>query len=338
MYIDASEGVHTAHAWYVRVHRSKAHGTQFFARGAWSPELARRQETSLRACAVAKAMQEATEHASFKTFLYYWDGRDGPRWQGWWLSPDCVGSESFLAFSHGDARSPDLCREWQTGEGAIGMHVGSLGDGVVGVRAGGLGFEGAYELVRHAHEHDGRPVYCRARDLTETELPAMRGTTVVYSTQASLTDVPAGAVVGVPVSVDAQLTPFGAIDTGAVLNWVRGEPVAAAEEAEAAPVLHQSLRVETAADLELELSKGANQRVSLPGLADEDSPLPVGWVVAEQSAEAVTASVRSFLLRAASDLETALPDAVRRLPQVVELAARVRRLVEERGFFVCVWS
>ena len=68
------------------------------------------------------------------------------------------------------------------------------------------------------------------------------------------------------------------------------------------------------------------------------SPLPVGWVVAEQSAEAVTASVRSFLLRAASDLETALPEPVRVLPQVVALAARVRRLVEERGFSVCVWS
>ena len=286
-------------------------------------------------------MQEASEHvASFKTFLYYWDGRDGPRWQGWWLSPDCVGSESFLAFSHGDARSPDLCREWQTGEGAIGMHVGSLGDGVVGVRAGGLGFEGAYEHNHtHAHEHGGRPVYCRVRDLTEAEIPAMRGTTVVYSTQASLADAPASAaVVGVPVSMDAQLTPSGAIDTEAVLNWVRGEPVAAAEEAEVAPLLHQLLRVETAADLEVELSKGANQRISLPDLADEDSPLPVGWVVAEQSAEAVTASVRSFLLRAASDLETALPDAVRRLPQVVELAARLRRLVEERGFSVCVWS
>ena len=317
------------------VARHTAHNSSRAEPGARVGAAPSKKFARLRGC---EAMQEATEHASFKTFLYYWDGRDGPRWQGWWLSPDCVGSESFLAFSHGDARSPDLCREWQTGEGAIGMHVGSLEDGVVGVRAGGLGFEGAYELVRHAHEHDGRPVYCRARDLTETELPAMRGTTVVYSTQASLTDVPAGAVVGVPVSVDAQLTPFGAIDTGAVLNWVRGEPVAAAEEAEAAPVLHQSLRVETAADLELELSKGANQRVSLPGLADEDSPLPVGWVVAEQSAEAVTASVRSFLLRAASDLETALPDAVRRLPQVVELAARVRRLVEERGFFVCVWS
>lgn len=286
-------------------------------------------------------MQGPSEHvASFEPFLYYWDGRDGPQWQGWWLSPDCVGSERFLAFSRGDVLSPDLCHEWQTGEGAIGMHVGSLGDGVVGVRAGGLGFEGAYEHdSRHAHKHGGRPVYCRVRDLTEAEIPAMRGTTVVYSTQASLADVPASAaVVGVPVSMDAQLTASGAIDTEAVLNWVRGEPVAAAEEAEVAPLLHQLLRVETAADLEVELSKGANQRISLPDLADEDSPLPVGWVVAEQSAEAVTASVRSFLLRAASDLETALPDAVRQLPQVVELAARLRRLVEERGFSVCVWS
>jgi len=280
-------------------------------------------------------MQEGLEHvASFEPFLYYWDGRDGPQWQGWWLSPDCVGSERFLAFSGGDVPSPDLCREWQTGEGAISMDVAYLEDGMICVRAGGSGFEGAYE---HDRTHLGRPVYCRVRDLTETELPASsRAATVVYSTRASLADGHAsGAVVGVPVAVE-EAQPGS---TEVVLNWVRGEPMAAArEEAEAPPVLRQALRVETVADLEVELSKGANQRISLPELADDDSPLPVGWVVAEQSAGAVTASVRSFLLRAASDLETALPEAVRRLPQVVELAARLRRLVEDRGFSVCVWS
>ena len=98
-------------------------------------------------------MQEASEHVTpFEPILYYWDGRDGPQWQGWWLSPDCVGSEHFLAFSPGNALSPDLCREWQTGDRAIGMHVGRLGTDVVGVRAGGLGFEGAYERDRaHAN-------------------------------------------------------------------------------------------------------------------------------------------------------------------------------------------
>ena len=283
---------------------------------------------------------EDSEVASFETFLYYWDGRDGAQWQGWWLSPDCVGSERFLAFSRGDVPSPELCREWQTGEGAIGMRVANLDGGMIGVRAGGLGFEGAYEHDRtHQHAHGGRSVYHRVRDLTEAEAPTMdqvRAATVIYSAQSSLTHVPAsGAVVGVPVVLESQRS---ASHTASVLNWVRGEPAAAAAAAAVAPILYQSLRIDTAADLEVELSKGASQRLSLPLLADEDSPLPLGWVVAEHSAVAVTASVRSFLLRAASDLETALPEEVRCLPQVVELAARLRRLVLERGFTVCVWS
>ena len=61
----------------------------------------------------------------------------------------------------------------------------------------------------------------------------------VYSTRASLADGHAsGAVVGVPVAVE-EAQPGS---TEVVLNWVRGEPMAAArEETGAPPVL--ALRV-----------------------------------------------------------------------------------------------
>ena len=111
-----------------------------------------------------------------------------------------------------------------------------------------------------------------------------------------------------------------------------------AAEAEASPVLRQSVRVESEADLEVEVVKRPEERLSLPELHDDESPPPVGWVVAEQSNEPLSRSVRAHLLAAASDLETGLPEHIRCLPQVVELAAKLRGLVAERGFTLCVWS
>eukprot|EP00616_Rhizochromulina_sp_CCMP1243_P006123 CAMPEP_0118979930 /NCGR_PEP_ID=MMETSP1173-20130426/27051_1 /TAXON_ID=1034831 /ORGANISM="Rhizochromulina marina cf, Strain CCMP1243" /LENGTH=778 /DNA_ID=CAMNT_0006930219 /DNA_START=46 /DNA_END=2382 /DNA_ORIENTATION=- len=42
-----------------------------------------------------------------KTYLYYWDDRDGVAFQGWWICFS-VGSQNFVAFKHGDLASPDL--------------------------------------------------------------------------------------------------------------------------------------------------------------------------------------------------------------------------------------
>jgi hypothetical protein len=274
------------------------------------------------------------EPTALETFLYFWDDRDGPWWQGWWLTPDSIGSDSFLAFSQGTAATPDCCREWKGGAGAIiDMSVVMIADNVVGIRAAGLGFEGAFELDRsQVHAHGGRPVYRRQRDLTPEEASSIDelAAYVIYSSGSSLTDLSSsGAVVGLPVAVASDTTQRA-------LNWVNGDGEAAEEVA--GPLLRHALHVESEADLEAEICKGADARVSLPGLADEDSPLPMGWVVAEASNEPITRSVRGFLLTAASDLETELPEHIRCLPQVVELAAKLRKLVEERGFTLCVWG
>ena len=288
------------------------------------------------------------------TCLYYWDESDGPQWQGWWITPDHVGNDRFFAFSRGAAASPDECRSWRGGDRSIDMCVASLGGGAMGVRASGLGFEGVYERESEERGH-GRPAFRRTRDLTAAEAAridaasAAAPSTVVYSQQMTLADLPssseeapAAIAVGVPLDLPAAVTP------AAALEWVRGggeeggQHAGAAgsppEEAAAEPMLRLSLRVESAAELDQVVRKEAAERLSLPELSDEESPLPVGWVLAERSAAPVSGTVRRFLLLAAHQLEEELPESYRSLPQVRELAASLRRLVVERGFTLCVWA
>lgn len=298
---------------------------------------------------------EAT--AAVETFLYYWDDRDGQAYQGWWITPGYVGNDAFLAFSPGDTQSPDQCGAWRGGAGLLDVCVARIGDDAIGVRAAGKGFEGAFEVDKaltqqHTHGSPARSIYKRSRDLSDEETDAvdcMRAGTVVYSASTSLTDAAAlsgstaSPVVGVPLGGPLPAS------TQAVLQWAQG----GAEEEDAAlptasavaaapvgpPTLRLSLRVETAADLDVELTKGADEQVSLPALADDDeSALPVGWVVAERSHLPVTGSVRSFLLTAARHLEEELPEQYRSLPAVVQLAAQLRKMVDERGFEVCVFG
>lgn len=295
--------------------------------------------------------------APVETFLYFWDDRDGPQFMGWWITPGHVGNDAFLAFSPGYAQSPDQCGVWRGGAELLDVCVASLGSKTMGVRAAGKGFEGAFEAdeaLARQHTHGARSIYKRSRDLSDEEAAAidrMRGGTVVYSASTSLSDAAAlssGAaspVVGVPLGGPLPTS------TQAVLQWVQGgaEEEAAEEETPpttrvgstaplGAPTLRLSLHIGTAADLDVELTKGAHEQVSLPALADDESPLPVGWVVAGPSRQPVTGCVRSFLLTAARHLEEELPEQYRALPHVVHLAAQLRKMVDERGFQVCVWS
>ena len=296
------------------------------------------------------------------TYLYFWDDRDGPQFQGWWITPGYVGNDAFLAFSPGSAQTPDQCSTWRGGAELLDVCVASLASETMGVRAAGKGFEGAFEvdevLTRQHGPSSARSIFKRSRDLSDVEVDAidrMRGGTIVYSAStslaaaAALSGSAASPVVGVPLGGPLPTS------TQAVLQWVQGgaeEEEEEEEEEEAppttrvepaavpgAPRLRLSLRIETAADLDAELTKGAHEQVSLPALADDDeSPLPVGWVVAERSHRSVTGSVRSFLLTAARHLEEELPEQYRALPAVVQLAAQLRKMVDERGFQVCVWS
>ena len=280
---------------------------------------------------------------TFEVYLYYWDDRDGPHWQGWWFAPDAVGSERFLAFSNGAASSPEQCQSWRGGERSLTLRVARLEDGeVMGVRAPGLGFEGAY--VRddaHPHDHQGRPVFRRTRDLESAEI--------------SRIDAEVATDTGVAVGVPLVAAGLPAADAVSALAWVQsGElpavppAVGAAEgdELGAATVgtvvvgsaLRMSLRVESRADLEQLVTKGASERLSVPQLADELSPLPVGWVVAARTAETTTRSVRDHVLHAADNLDQGLPEAYRELPQVQEQIRRLRQLVEACGFDLCVWD
>ena len=35
--------------------------------------------------------KKLVENETHSTFVYYWDGRDGPSFSGWWIGPDEVG-------------------------------------------------------------------------------------------------------------------------------------------------------------------------------------------------------------------------------------------------------
>ena len=51
------------------------------------------------------------EHMGFgardrEVWLYFWDLRDGPDFNGWWITPDFVGNNDFFFSSNEDAPTP----------------------------------------------------------------------------------------------------------------------------------------------------------------------------------------------------------------------------------------
>lgn len=312
----------------------------------------------------------------FETFLYYWDDRDGINWQGWWIAPD-VGSSSFMAFARGDAETPVLCPAWRRGDSQlIDMHVAWLGCNVIGVRAPNICFEGVYTIeATHPHEHGGRPVFRRVRDLEVDELHELDRTrtivaadVVVYSRKLTLADVtstaPAktdhdgyDAIIGVPLN-------SAAMDAESLLAWVQGADSQSVQAISVAGSAHaalssveqqtleeaqvgsfdpqaspsQSIRIESMADLDLVLTKGATECLTIPELADEDSPLPMGWVLAARSTHPEIRTVREHVLLATEHLDKGVSPDIRALPQVDEQIRKLRSLVEDLCFTICVWN
>ena len=55
------------------------------------------------------------EHMGFgardrEVWLYFWDLRDGPDFNGWWITPDFVGNNDFFFSSNEDAPTPVDCK------------------------------------------------------------------------------------------------------------------------------------------------------------------------------------------------------------------------------------
>jgi hypothetical protein len=300
-------------------------------------------------------------------WLYYWDDRDGPGWQGWWIAP-AVGSESFMAFAPGDFSSPAGARAW-VGDWLLDVHVAELEHSVLAVRAAGMAFEGAY--TRLQRENHGKPVYRRERDLSAAEVAFMGedpSDVVIYGRQMPLArDSASRPVEGVPVGVALDIT-------RTALGWVTGsgslpegfcspssgeaaatEGAASVAVASAWPMViahgvasasptpsrapRRTVHVDGPAGLDVVVSKGPDEWLSVPELADdEDWPLPVGWVLAERSILHVTSTVRELLETAIAHLSDDLPESLRTLPQVLEQVRTLRRLLEQGGFRVCAWS
>ena len=312
----------------------------------------------------------------FCPHLYYWDGADGPNWQGWWLSPE-VGSDSFMAFANGDIECPEKATNWRSGEGGIDLRVGVISSGppsIVGVRAPTMmGLEGAYRDDGTTHDRGaGRRIYKRYRDLHADEVAGLDEPAVVtYSSAFTLNSLPSPIADISPVQQQQQQQQaIIGVAVGAALDWVnggdgsgivqgvalsdaeaeRGAPSAAAVVASSAlvaasgPVLAPvlSARIECAADLEQLVTKREDEVLSVPELHDEDSPLPMGWVVAARgvAAASTTRTVAEHLLHAVDELEHGVAPEIAALAPVRRQVERVRGLLRlvEGPFTVCVWS
>ena len=142
-----------------------------------------------------------------------------------------------------------------------------------------------------------------------------------------------------PSAMDAQ-----AALTQAALDWVGHvpEPAASAsadlgEAVSDADELQFTVDVAGEAELQTVVAKAADERLSIPELADDESPLPRGWVLAERGAD-TCATVRDHLLEAVANLEHGLPAEVAALPAVREQVKRLTELADRGGFRLCVWS
>lgn len=300
--------------------------------------------------------------SAFAPWLYYWDDRDGPNWQGWWLAPE-VGCDTFMAFANGDARSPEEAIGWRTGDALVDMQIMLIEDGLLGVKAPSLAtLEGVYALeTAHPHSHGGRPVFKRARDLTPEEVLRLdneraAAEVVTYTREMRLDGSAAASssrsVIQEPV-MGVAANPLGVVGVptvASVLDWVNGgegvvvqgmplvdTPACATEEVKQ-PL--QTVRIVSAADLDQQITKGADEILSIPELHDEESPLPVGWVVVGRSSALVASSVRRHLSQAVTSIENELSNEVATLQPVQQQASSLRRLVDlaDGPFTVCVWS
>ena len=143
-----------------------------------------------------------------------------------------------------------------------------------------------------------------------------------------------------PSAMDAQ-----AALTQAALDWVGhvpDAPAAAAEFGDPASdddALQFTVDVTGEAELQTVVAKAAGERLAIPELADDESPLPRGWVLAERGAD-TCATVRDHLLEAVANLEHGISAEVAALPAVREQVRRLKELADRGGFpfRLCVWG
>ena len=252
-------------------------------------------------------------------YLHFWDNRDGDDYCSWWITYE-IGSEVFVAFAPYDVATPasaaggrDNCtlRHCE-------LDCALLDATTVGVRAPLRGISGAYEVMAghpHRHGEPHRPVYRWTRVLTVAEVDAI------------------ARLAGGDGSVDAQ----------AALAWVGHVPesasagILAPEAADDGETLQFTVDVAGEAALQTVVAKAAGSRLSIPELADDESPLPRGWVLAERGVD-TCATVRDHLLEAVANLEHGVAAEVAALPEVREQVRRMKELADRGGFRLCVWG
>lgn len=77
-----------------------------------------------------------------------------------------------------------------------------------------------------------------------------------------------------------------------------------------------TIRVTSPADLGIEVFKAPNAFITIPEMADDASPPPWGWSVAQKSRMGTTDTVGGIVRAAAHRLTHELPDFMKELPQI----------------------
>ena len=238
--------------------------------------------------------------------------------------------------------------------------------------------EGVYQLeAGHPHSHGGRPVFKRARDLTAeeaTQLSQEHAADVVTFTRGmTLEDSAASSGSGLAVQqavLGVAASPLGVVGVPtveSVLDWVNGAdgvvvqglPLVDTPEHPSVTMSHAlpstmasegsrqvlasprvTVRIASTADLDREVTKVADEILSIPELHDEESPLPVGWVLASRGNSATACTARQHILRAIDGMENEVPERVAALQPVQDQVSSLRRLLDLASgpFTMCIWS
>ena len=214
------------------------------------------------------------------------------------------------------------------GDGLMGVHAAGLGfEGVYEVEADHPHRHSSRPVYRRARDlsideianidsscgHAGSDVVIYHHDEPLTQACARVQRPPVVAMPSTSTTVVADAIVTDATQTEPAITD-ASIATGTALGWVNGDDLPAvigvlgvladgpthsdvaptegqeslSEAHPLMPVLVRSLSVHSRADLETLVTKRSEERLSIPELADDESPLPMGWVLAERSTSALT--------------------------------------------------
>ena len=122
---------------------------------------------------IASDMYWPFDAKSRSHYLYYWDDRDGPDWEGWWITPSYIGYTGIVCAHSRDraARNPNECIHWQQSTIRVIKNVHGPGVFVRDLQTNhpSVPYEGLYLPIVSTHSIGNRLVYRLARRLADND-------------------------------------------------------------------------------------------------------------------------------------------------------------------------